>query len=151
MACYDGSIVVSPAEHNSYLDILRDVPLLHAPQGKQIGGGTERDAFDLKGPGSNQNRAAEIQKLKPNPGKVLLSGLATRCSVSSKLWPDCCCPCRWLHKQDIVATQCDWDAPHAAARIWCPCSCSCNGWGVAFWKAAAVIAVWSFRGLHALL
>ena len=47
-----------------------NVSRLHAPQGKQIGGGTERDAFDLKGPGSNQNRAAEIKNLKPNPGKV---------------------------------------------------------------------------------
>ena len=42
-------------------------------QGKQIGGGAagrggEQDAFNLQGPGTNQSRAAEIQKL--NPAKV---------------------------------------------------------------------------------
>jgi len=108
---YDGSMVVSPAKFNSCFETFRNVPLLPLPQGKQIGGGTERDAFDLKGPGSNQNRAAEIQKLKPNPGKVLLSGLATRRRLSPKLWPKCCRPCRWLHEQVIVAAQYHWDAP----------------------------------------
>jgi hypothetical protein len=42
-------------------------------QGRQIGGGTERDAFDLKGPGANQNRAREIQNLKPGKARRLVT------------------------------------------------------------------------------